>query len=215
VTADDAAANNGLNNASYRQVTVGSSPFNLTFSGSTVREKTALYAWQVQDPAVGIANADFVTTGSNIVERFEVGRRVTDLANGLWHYEYAVRNMNSDRAARALSVAFPPGATISNADLHVIDHHSGEIYTTEGWQVDTSAGNAVVWFNDNNSDNANVLRWGTAFSFWFDADQPPDSDATTITLFKPGTPGIVVVPFPELFANGFEAGTTSAWSGAS
>ncbi len=39
VTADDAAAGNALNNASYRKVTISGSAFNLVFDGGTVREQ--------------------------------------------------------------------------------------------------------------------------------------------------------------------------------
>ena len=42
VAADDAAAGNGLNNASYREVSVNQPGFTLTLTGATVRERTAI-----------------------------------------------------------------------------------------------------------------------------------------------------------------------------
>ena len=49
LAADDGFAGNAFNNASYRPVTVGASPFNLAFSGATVREKSAIQAWKAAD----------------------------------------------------------------------------------------------------------------------------------------------------------------------
>ncbi len=212
VTADDAAANNGLNNASYRPLTVNASTFNLTFSDTTVREKTAIYAWQAADPAVEVINTD-VVSGSLIIERFEVARKVTDtsgVGSGPWHFEYAIRNVNSDRSARSFSVVFPVGTTFSNAGDHVINHHSGEPYATFDWDLGTSA-DTITWSTDDfaTDANANALRWGTLFSFWFDADHPLAGTAEDLGLFTPGEPSSVRVP---LYANGFEGGSFGNWS---
>ena len=61
VTADDAAAGNAFNNASYRKVTVSGSAFNLVFDGGTVRESSAIHAWQAADAGVEITRVDFRT----------------------------------------------------------------------------------------------------------------------------------------------------------
>lgn len=217
VTADDAAANNGLNNASYRPVTVGASPArNITVTGTTVREKSALYAWKAADAAVEIANVDFTSSPSTIVERFEGASRVTDGGDGTWHYEVAIHNVNSQRAARAYSIAFPAGTTVLNAGSHVIAHHSGEPYTNEDWTADITD-NVVTWSTDTfaTNANANALRWATTFNFWVDTDQPPQSGSThALALFTPGTPTEVAVPFGAIFGDGFEHGT-GPWAGSS
>jgi hypothetical protein len=124
--ADDGAVNNAANNASYRRVTVGASPFNLSLTSSTVREKSALDAWVVEDPAVELLAVDI--PGSDPLEHFEVARKVTNPSPGVWHYEYAIRNMNSDRSGRAFAVDFPNGTSITNVGFKDIDHHSGEPY---------------------------------------------------------------------------------------
>ncbi len=128
---DDAAAGNSLNNASYRQVTVGAGPsYNLAYTGSFFEGQSAINAWRTSDPTVVIANVD---VAGSIVERFEVARKVTDLGDGLWHYEYAVRNHNSDRNARGFTVAFPGATTFTNIGFHDVEHHSGEPYATTDW----------------------------------------------------------------------------------
>jgi hypothetical protein len=164
---------------------------------------------------VEIANADCTTAPSTVVERFEAASRVTDKGDGTWHYEIAIHNVNSRRAARAYTIAFPAGTTLFNAGAHVIAHHSGEPYTTEDWTTDVT-GNVVTWSTDDygTNANANALRWATTFSFWVDADQPPQDGSThTLALFVPGTPAELAVPFAAIFGDGFEHGT-EPWAGS-
>jgi hypothetical protein len=222
VAPDDAVAENGLNNAAYNQVTVSGANFNLNLTGGTVTQKSALYAWQAADAAVEIANAD--VSGSVPLERFEAARKVTGAGEGATrHYEIAIRNLNSDRSARALTVIFPQVATISGAGFHDVDRHSGEFdpdsglpYLTDDWTV-TIDGDRVRWETDPfaATPNANALRWATAYSFWFDAEAPPAGATFRLELFKPGSPATVDIPFPGassvLFSDGFESGDTGEW----
>jgi len=211
LAADDGIANNAFNNASYRGVTVGVSPFNLSLTGSTFREQTALRAWTAADPTVQLLNVDI--PGSNPGERFEVARKVTNLSPGLWHFEYAIRNMNSDRSAQALQIDFPDGTFFMNIGFKDIDHHSGEPYSTTDWTPSVDVPTAVVsWATDlfTTDPNANALRFATMFNFWFDADSP-SAPSHRLTLFKPGSPTFVDFTF-VLFADGFETGNTSLWS---
>ncbi len=187
----------------------------ISVAGSTVRERTALHAWKAVDPAVEIAVADLTSDGATVVERFEGGLRVTDLGNGTWHYEAAIRNLNSHRAARAYTITFPPGTTLSNADVHVVAHHSGEPFDAGDWTIDSSAGNVVTWSTETFAidPNANALRWASTFTFRVDADQPPEVRPThTLTLFRPGTPSTVPI-FAAIFADGFEHGSLP-WAAA-
>ena len=157
-----------------------------------------------------------VDVPSSPVERYQVARKVTDLGGNLWHYEYAVRNHNSARNARALTVEFPESTIISGVGFKDIEHHSGEPYSTADWSVSTTD-KTVSWFTDTFAvnPNANALRFATMFNFWFDADQPPGASMTsTLGLFTAGSPESVTFNPDELFENGFENGTTSAWSGS-
>ncbi len=208
---DDGLANNAFNNASYRAVTVGATPFNLTLTGSTVREKTALGAWLLADPTVVLVNIDI--PGANPGERFEIARKVTNPSAGLWHYEYAIRNMNSDRSAQAFQIDFPNGITISNVGFKAIAHHSGEPYATTDWTAAVDVPNSTVsWATDlfTTDPNANALRFATMFNFWFDADSPAAA-THRLTFFKPGSPTFVDFSF-VLFADGFESADTTNWS---
>lgn len=217
VSDNDAAAGNGLNNASYRKVTVEPKTFALTLEPdpspafATVRERSAIHAWPAIDPAVEL---HYVDIPGAIVERFEVARRVSALDIDTWHYEYAVRNVNSDRSARAFSVDFPDGTPIAGVGFHDIDSHSGESYFTADWIPAVSAGTGTVaWSTETfaGNPNANALRWSTMYSFWFDADAPPEGAVHTLELFKPGSPTSVTFTIP-LFSDSFESHNLTAWS---
>jgi hypothetical protein len=215
IASDDASSGNSFNNASHRQVTVGSGPiFGLTMTGAFFEQKPAIFAWPTQDPTVALVNVD---TPGGVVERFHVARKVTSLGGGLWHYEYAVHNLNSDRSARGFSIEFPDTAAFTNIGFKDIDHHSGEPYAVNDWSV-SSAGSLLSWSTDTfaTDPNANALRWSTMFNFWFDANQPPTSDIThTLDLFKPGTPSSVQFQITDgIFGDGFEAGNDKSWSGS-
>ncbi len=186
IAPDDALAGNDNNNASYRRVTFGSaSPFNLSSSVAfpTEREKAGIIAWADNDPGVSIKHLDIAGDG-----RMTVGYKVTDLGGGLWHYEYCVYNMYSDRAGQAVSIPVPPGVVLTNVEFHDVDSHSGEPYSTTDWTFQ-QAGGAATWSTQTfaTNANANALRWGTMYSFRFDANTEPTSANGTITLFKPAT----------------------------
>jgi hypothetical protein len=211
---DDAAAGNAFNNASYRRVTVGAAPnYTLTMTGTFFEQFPAIFAWPAQDTGVILINADVPGT---IVERYHVARKVTDLGGGVWHYEYAVHNQNSDRAARAFSVEFPVATGFTNVGFKGIVHHSGEPYATDDW-TSSSTPNTLTWSTDTFATNANAhaLRFATMFNFWFDADQPPsDAIINSIGLFKPGDPTSVDIAIVnDLFKDNFESGSLGGWSG--
>lgn len=219
---------NGLNNASHRPAAVNN--FSVTLTGSTVREKPAIFAWQAVDPQVEIVNVDRETLFAGdaidpphppgsfyaahwILERFHAARRVTDmgpLGGPLqYHYEIAIHNMNSDTSADGLVVDFPTAGTFANVGFHDIDHHSGEPYDTSDWTIDVDGPNGrITWSAVDAGANTNALRWGTTFSFWFDSDLPPDQIAHALDLFK--IDDTLAIPFASnpnvLFEDGFESG---------
>jgi hypothetical protein len=113
-------------------------------------------------------------------------------------------------------VQFPQAVVITNAGTHDIPHHSGEPYSTADWTTTVDA-DSVRWETEAFAvnENANALRWATMFSFWFDADAPPDDVLWRLELFKPGLPTTVDIPFPGagglLFEDDFETGDTGEW----
>ncbi len=198
VADNDALADNGVNNASYREVIPGATAARtLAFSGGTVRERSAMYAWQVADPLIELIDVDVVVAG--LRQRFEVGRKVTEPTPGNFHYEYAIRNMTSDLAGRRFEIDFEDGVVVTNVGFKDVDSHSGEFepdtlqpMSSTDWTSAIDSGDSLVsWETQTFSimPEANALRWGTMYNFWFDTDAGPDQiELHTLRLFKPGTP---------------------------
>ena len=192
VAFDDATAGNKNNNASYRRInpswsTGGGTVSSVAFGGSTQRQKPAIQAWQDNDPTVTLVNVDVPGDG-----RMIVGYKVTDLGGGQWSYEYAIQNLNSDRAAMSFSVP-TTGASVSSIGFHDVDYHDGDgtpVGTTQDgtdWAAVADA-SAVSWSTaaEASNPNANALKWGTLYNYRFVANQAPAAATATIGLFKNG-----------------------------
>jgi hypothetical protein len=203
---EDAAAGNDLNNQSYRRGVVAPGTYNITMVDNTQRTKPAIYAWRDHglganspDPNVVISVVDVPGDG-----RFIVAAKATNTGGTNWHYEYAIQNYNSDRAAQAFRVPVPAGTTVVSGSIgfHDVEYTNGEPYSGADW-TGVAAGDAVTWATQTYAANvnANALRWDTIYNFWFDCNQPPSGGAATITLFKPGTPTSVsvgtIIPSPD------------------
>jgi hypothetical protein len=198
VTRDDAAAGHQTNNASYRRVTVGSSPFNLALVDTTQRQKAGIQAWKANDAAV---TETMIAAPEGL---FILAAKATSLGGGIYHYEYAVQNLTNQRAGQSFSVPIPAGAVITNVGFHDVDYHSSvpaELYSGIDW-TPTVSGSSVSWATQTYAvnQNANALRWGTLYNFRFDASVAPGTGLVTIGLFRPGSPtttsATTVIPGP-------------------
>ncbi len=198
VALDDAIAGNKNNNASYRRFTYnwstgGNTVSTISWSGTTQRQKPAIQAWQDNDPTVTIVNVDVPGDG-----RFIVGYKVTDNGNGTWSYEYAIQNLNSNRAGQSFSVP-APGAVLSNIGFHDVDYHSGDGTPNGSTQDGTDwsaveAGGAVTWatLTEGVNPNANALEWSTLYNFRFTANRAPVAATATLGLFRGGAGSVSV-----------------------
>ena len=192
ITPDDSAAGNGLNNVSYRRMSVGaftSGRWTLAFSAPTVRQDPAIRIWPLLDANVELTDVLVPNEGM-----FIVGNNATDNGDGTWHYEYAVYNMNNHASGGSFSVPVPSGVTVTNIGFRDVDYHSGEPFDGTDW-VGVQSGGSVTWSTDSFATNqdANAIRWGTLYNFRFDADTAPTSANATLGLFRPHTPNSVQV----------------------
>jgi hypothetical protein len=216
ISQDDAQFNNGLNNSSFRELVAtnitGSSniPFT-TFgdAGGYRKGKTGLFAWKLADPTVKIVNADYTVNNprsfpllpasvmpASITARFHVATKVTANTGplaGTWHYEYVVQNLNSDRSGGTFTIPMPANANVQNIGFNAPPSHSGEPYSNAAW-TSSRVGNTMVWSTQTfaENQNANAIRWSTAYTFRFDADVAPSVGDVKIGFFKPG-PGTEVI----------------------
>jgi hypothetical protein len=194
VTSDDAAAGNNDNNESWRELSITGGPSDFTFatSGSTQRTRPAVEAWAAAETGVTITGVDVPGDG-----RFVVASHATSLGGGIWHYEYAVHNMNSDRSCGTFSVAVPAGATVANVGFHDVVYRNGDgpgntAFDGTDWTA-TLAGQVLSWTTQTEAQNvrANAIRWGTTYNFRFDADVAPASGTIALGLWKTGSPGSI------------------------
>jgi len=188
VSADDAAAGNQDNNASYRRVIPSQNPlgtWNLNVSGPTHQMKPAIRAWKESNPSVMETDVRIPGEGLLILSSL-----ATSMSDGWWHYEYALMNLNSDRCAGSFHVPLPAGVNVAGIGFHDVAHHSGEPYDGTDWQSRCSQGRAIQWTTipHDENPNANAIRWGTLYNFRFASDAPPIETEILIGLFKPGEP---------------------------
>jgi hypothetical protein len=191
---------NMSNNASYREYSVsGTSNFSFSPVGNTVRMLAAIWAWtgatvNRQEPDPG--NDGF----------WFMGYKVTNPSAGVWHYEYALYNMNLDRAIQSFSVPLASGVNISNIGFHAPPQEPGwsndgtlnnQGYSSTPWTV-TQTTDSITWNTETfaQNQNANAIRWGTLYNFRFDADQPPEGVNATVGYFKTGSPITVAIQAP-------------------
>ena len=193
VSPDDAQADNHDNNASYRQMNVAGSGSNWTFSftGNTQREKSAIRAWLESgvDANVSLEEIDTPSEGSRLV----LGHSATDMGGGMWHYEYALYNMNSDASVRAFEVTSGDATIVNNTDFHDVAYRWGDgpgssNFDGTDWPL-TQAGGTLKWetvgnYNPPSDISHNAIRWGNTFNFRFDANTPPTTGDVTLTLYK-------------------------------
>ena len=194
---------NMFNNFSYRPFSISGLPDNPTFTptAGTVRMQPAIQAWATTGATINQSQPDPGNDGI-----FFVGYKVTGPDSGVWHYEYAVFNMNLDRAIQSFSVPVGPGVNISNVEFHAPPQHPGWAhdgtqndagFSSTPWDV-TQDASSITWNTETfaTNQNANAIRWGTLYNFRFDADQGPNPTSATVGFFKTGSPMGVVVQAP-------------------
>jgi hypothetical protein len=115
----------------------------------------------------------------------------TDLGNGLWHYEYALLNIDMDRQVGSVSIPLPPGAYVTNIEFHAPHHHDEPFNTKDAdavpidnapWEA-VVASDSITW-----STTTNPVRWAMMYNFRFDSNVPAERYDHTFGLFRPGTP---------------------------
>lgn len=198
---------NAFNNATYRGVAFSAAPnYAPSFVGASIQQVPAIHAWKAARPAVTLVNVDSTENGTAAAgsgasgtlafpTRYIVGYEVIDNGNGTWRYEYAVFNMNSDKGVQQLSLPIGANVQITNAGMSSPFYHSGdgvqtaapgrESYSNAAWAIDTTGG-SIKWSSETLAQNvnANALRWGTMYTFWFTANTAPETVSGQFTHYK-------------------------------
>ena len=176
---------NHLNSIAWEPVTISGAPggtwtFNLGGSGTVIGP--AIMAWP--GATISIIPDDPVDDG-----RVYVAAKAIDNGDGTWRYEYAIYNHDLDRAVGSFSVPLGRATTVSNTGFNAVESHD-EPFSNDPWGATVDV-DKVTWATEPFGQlppNANPIRWGTLYNFWFDADTPPADTTVTLGLFKPGNP---------------------------
>ncbi|MCA9296472.1 MAG: hypothetical protein KC983_08140 [Phycisphaerales bacterium] len=178
VAADDAAAENDNNNASHREILLDANGAITNFASGTVQSQPAIMAWPVLDADAAVSIVDVTGAG-----RFYVGHAAHDLGDGTWAYEYAVYNMNADLPAYEVSVGRDASACIGAIGFGDVEYLPGEPSDGADWTPVDSM-DAITWSTATLFDdaNANVLRWGTMYTYRFVSNGAPVSTMLTVAL---------------------------------
>jgi hypothetical protein len=188
IAPDDAMAGHGNNNASYREIVVNGSGTNWSFgfSGSTHREIPAIRAWATCE--AGVTTNDVTVTGEGGL--LILGYKATNLGNGQYHYEYALYNMNSDKGVGTFSIPVAANVSVTNVGFNDVTYRGGDgiggvTYDGTDWPS-TNAGGSLTWATTPfaSNPNANAIRWGTTYTFRFDANAAPTTGTISIVTFK-------------------------------
>lgn len=185
-----------MNSAAWKPLVVNGAPggtwtFGMSSAGSMPTAGFALDAWTGARQTV-IAQetppVEFVSPDGRCL----LATKVTQVGADVWHYAYALLNIDMDRQVGAFSVPLANGAHVASIGFHAVRHHDepwnavgGVAIDNAPWTAQVTA--AAVTF----STTTNPLRWGTLYNFSFDADAGPGDCTATLGLFKPGTPATV------------------------
>ncbi|MBM4108246.1 MAG: hypothetical protein FJ255_05465 [Phycisphaerae bacterium] len=179
----DENPNNVWNNATYRPVTFSGT--NMAVTGTRQMGMPAIKAWEAADPTVVVKTANAPSEGI-----YYFAAKTVNLAAGWTRYEYAVFNLNSHIAGGSYRIPLPPGAQIRNIGFSAPPYHSGEVYSNAPWvaDIDSCSINFRSPQTFAQNANANALRWGTMYNFWFEATAAPGSGSNTLGFFRPHSP---------------------------
>ncbi len=118
--------------------------------------------------------------------RFGVAVKVTGPSNGMWHYEYAIHNIDNNRGAATFRIPLAPGAVVQNAGFRDIDDNP-----LNDWTFTQTAGELVF-----SAASGNRLEWNTLYNCWFDCSIQPGAGAMSIDQALVG-PGALTVQVPS------------------
>lgn len=148
---------NRTNNLASRPFTASwtGSSWNVSWNVAAQRQGTFLQWW----------TGASVDLGGNGMDdgRFAVGVKVTGPVGGMWHYEYAVHNIDNNRGGASFRLPICSSARVSNAGFKDIDADP-----LDDWSMSRQNGELVFTAPANNP-----LNWNEIFNFWFDSDAAP------------------------------------------
>jgi len=183
------------NNAMNRQVsiTASGSSWSATAMGGSMNG-SVLTRWQGAHTNIG---DNYPDDG-----RFLVAVKVTGPTAGMYHYEYAIHNLDNNRGGASFRVPIASGAQVQNAGFRDLDTDplNDWIFSQTASEIAFTAG------------ATNSLDWNTIYNCWFDCSIPPGAGNMSIDEARAGAGALTVtipseVPSGMPFANKYPVGT--------
>ena len=108
--------------------------------------------------------------------------QATALGGAVYHYEYSLLNMNSDRQIRSFDIPVAGVTGISNVACH-----DNDADPANDWQIAIDPAR-IHWSTERYGANPNAaaLEFGYMVNFRFDANAAPSDVNASVGLFKPG-----------------------------
>ena len=140
-----------------------SRPIHLSWSGSSWQESLSGSATSgsVLEHWTGATTS--MAGNGNEDGRFLVAVKVTGPVDGMWHYEYAVHNIDNHRGAASLRIPVCSTARVENVGFRDIDADA-----LNDWTVSRTGGSL-----DFLASATNPIDWNTFYNFYFDSDAAP------------------------------------------
>jgi hypothetical protein len=162
--------------AGNRDNNIMSRTFNLSWNGSSWSATTSGSA-TYGSVLTRWAGASLSTGGNgNDDGRFLVAVKVTGPTDGLWHYDYAVQNIDNNRGGASFRVPVCTSARVLNPTFRDIDTNA-----LNDWTVSVGGGEIAFQATATNPHN-----WNTIYNFAFDSDAAPVAGTTTIDQARLG-----------------------------
>lgn len=142
------------------------------------------------------ASNTLVDTGQG---RLKLAVRTTDLGAGRWRYDYALANFDLDPRVTAFSLLAAP----------LITEFAGAGDETGAWNA-AVAGDRLTWTAASTADE---LDWGALYRFSLEAAGSPVASTVMLTTGSGASIEVMTLgPAGDIFTDGFESGSTSAWT---
>lgn len=165
-----------------------SRPFSLTWNGSSWSagatgsntQGSILTRWTGSTLAIGQNGGGAWNNTDD--GRIAVAVKVTGPVNGIYHYEYAVHNIDSDRGSSAFRLPVCGSSNVTNIGFRDIDSDPLNDWTA------TVSGGEIAW----TAPLSNPQNWNTLYNFWFDSDAAPVAGSSTLDAARVGTGALTI-----------------------
>ncbi|MCB9473974.1 MAG: proprotein convertase P-domain-containing protein [Candidatus Delongbacteria bacterium] len=199
IIADDVDPTNSV---AWKPVSFSGSPggtwgVSMSGSGTLPNYGPALDAWGGQTTLVAqqipVIHENMGGAGDSPDGRAYLSTKNWDNGNGTWHYEYVIYNLDMQRKIDEFSIPVSAGTTIGNIDFHAplqfdaqpYQSAANSPYTNDAWSSSQSGGFLTF------ATTSNPIRWGVAYSFGFDCNQPPAATSVLVGLYEAGSPSSI------------------------